>query len=299
MLGPPIVAGLIVGFVARLFLLRVDFRQYPTYPHGYLTHLALGFIAAFVGAVAVPALVEKEFTAVTFLLLAATQFKDIRQQERAKLQALDQAELVPRGAGYIEGIASVFETRSYLVMAVALLTSAMVELVGLVPGVVLGASAATGAYFLRRGHTVGHIAEVEIAPLRFEGPNLYVGDIYIMNIALREARQQILEWGLAMMLTPKTENAKGVLGNVGQRQAILHDLVSVLGSRMDVAEPEFTPLARRDRKSGRMGFYLVPMVRDQEAMLAVTRQVPVLEAARGISTIRPGGKGPSRRDGDG
>ena len=50
--------GLLMGVLARIILLRSDCRQYPTYPHGYASHLFLGIIAALVGAVSVPALIE-------------------------------------------------------------------------------------------------------------------------------------------------------------------------------------------------------------------------------------------------
>ena len=42
-------------------MMKSDYRQYPTYPRGYLSHFTLGFIAAGLGAVAVPALIEKNF----------------------------------------------------------------------------------------------------------------------------------------------------------------------------------------------------------------------------------------------
>jgi hypothetical protein len=77
-----IITGLIVGLISRIVLLRSDYRNYPSYPHGYVTHISLGFVAAALGAVAVPALIEKEYTAVTFLALAAQQFREIRNMER-------------------------------------------------------------------------------------------------------------------------------------------------------------------------------------------------------------------------
>ncbi|HOL18221.1 MAG TPA: YIEGIA domain-containing protein, partial [Bacillota bacterium] len=61
-----VIFGVGFGLVSRYLMLRSDYRQYPAYPHGYVTHLSLGLIAAVLGALAVPALLEKEFTAVTF-----------------------------------------------------------------------------------------------------------------------------------------------------------------------------------------------------------------------------------------
>ena len=104
-----IIAGTLVGTITRALLLRLDYRQYPGYPHGYISHLALGFIASALGAVAVPAILKPDFTAFTFLALAAQQFREIRSMERQTLENLEQTELVRRGNDYIEGIARTFE----------------------------------------------------------------------------------------------------------------------------------------------------------------------------------------------
>ena len=78
----PILYGVVVGVLTRLYLLRTDYRQYPTYLHGRTIHIALGVIAAGLGTIAVPAIMEKEFTAITFLALAASQFREVRNMER-------------------------------------------------------------------------------------------------------------------------------------------------------------------------------------------------------------------------
>src|ERR1700688_3740409 len=92
-----VMIGVIFGVLARILMLRTDYRQYPTYPHGRIIHLSLGAIAAALGAVAVPSLLNKEYTAVTFLALAAQQFRDVRRMERETLTKLDELELVSRG----------------------------------------------------------------------------------------------------------------------------------------------------------------------------------------------------------
>ncbi|HLQ71099.1 MAG TPA: YIEGIA domain-containing protein, partial [Bacillota bacterium] len=100
-----IVIGVCFGVIARIIMLRTDYRQYPTYPHGKIIHVSLGVIAAGLGALVIPALVNKEYTAVTFLALAAQQFRDVRKMERETLTKIDEMELVKRGSTYIEGIA--------------------------------------------------------------------------------------------------------------------------------------------------------------------------------------------------
>ncbi|WP_337020463.1 YIEGIA domain-containing protein, partial [Oceanobacillus massiliensis] len=98
----PIIIGVIIGTICRIIMLRTDYRQYPTYLHGKIIHLSLGFIAASLGSLAVPAIMEKEFTAVTLLTVAATQFRDVRNMERSTLSEVDSFELVSRGKTYIE-----------------------------------------------------------------------------------------------------------------------------------------------------------------------------------------------------
>ena len=122
--GLAILLGIVAGFLARWLMLRSDYRHYPTYPHGQLTHLALGFIAAGLGAVAIPAIAKPDYVAVTFLVLAAQQFRDVRNMERESLNHLEETKIIRRGSDYIEGIARVFEARNYLVIMTALVTSA-------------------------------------------------------------------------------------------------------------------------------------------------------------------------------
>ena len=123
--------GTVIGTLSRFYLLKVDYRQYPSYPQGYLVHLSLGAIAAFLGAVAIPALANKDYTAVTFLALAAQQFRDVRGVERDSLVNLEETEVVPRGSAYIEGIAKVFEARNYIAMLTALLSTGVIYLLRL------------------------------------------------------------------------------------------------------------------------------------------------------------------------
>jgi hypothetical protein len=121
-----IIGGLAAGVLARLFMLRLDYRQYPTYPHDIITHIALGSIAALIGAVFIPALLFKQYTAVTFLALAAEQFRNVRNMERETLTKLEETELVPRGIDYIEGIARTFEARNYLTIFTAVIISGVI-----------------------------------------------------------------------------------------------------------------------------------------------------------------------------
>ena len=100
-----ILIGVVLGCLGRLLLLHIDYRQYPSYPQGYVIHVSMALISSFLGAVAIPALLDKDYAAATFLGLAATQFRDVRKMERDTLANMESMELVPRGSSYIEGIA--------------------------------------------------------------------------------------------------------------------------------------------------------------------------------------------------
>ena len=72
-----ITTAVIMGTFARIWILKEDYRQYPSYPNGYLIHIIIGFVASALGAVAIPALLSKNYTAVTFLTVALQQFRDV------------------------------------------------------------------------------------------------------------------------------------------------------------------------------------------------------------------------------
>jgi len=275
----PILFGVIVGLVTRLYLLKSDYRQYPTYLHGKIIHIALGFIAAGLGTVAVPAIMEKEFAAITFLALAASQFRDVRNMERNTLNELDQYELVPRGKTYIEGIAIVFEGRNYLVI----FTSFISTLAYLVWNWWAGIIASIFGLFIARkfmsGSRLKDIVDIEYVEPHFEGPGLYVDNIYIMNIGLPARQKEILRYGMGFILRPKNFNARSTIANLGQRQAILHDISTALGVYRDSGTPALVPLAKRDLDDGRVGIFILPQEKDIEKAIAIIGNVPTLENA--------------------
>lgn len=152
----------LLGTLARIFTLIVDYRQYPSYPNGYLTHIVTGFIASALGAVAIPAVLTKNFESFTFLALAIEQFREIRRIEFESLQALDDVEYVFRGNAYIDGIAKTFEARNYFSLVVSLATSfTMILTSGRILGVTIFCGVIAGSavfLFIKRfskGKTLG------------------------------------------------------------------------------------------------------------------------------------------------
>ncbi|MGP4041351.1 YIEGIA family protein [Gracilibacillus sp. D59] len=275
----PILFGITLGIIARFLMLKTDYRQYPTYLHGKIIHLALGFIAASLGAVAVPAIMEKEYTAVTFLTIAASQFREVRNMERNTLTEMDSYELVPRGNTYIEGIAVAFESRNYLVI----FTSLLVTMAYLIWNIYAAIIVTVLCYFIIRkymsGSTLGDIVDIEQAPVSFDGAGLYVDNIYIMNIGIPERQKEILKYGMGFVLTPKNFDVRSTIANLGQRQAILHDLSVSLGVYRDSGTPALVPLIKRDLDDGRIGVFILPQDKDINKALKVFQSVPVLENA--------------------
>jgi hypothetical protein len=274
----PLSLGFGFGIVCRIYLLQTDYRQYPTYPHGKIIHVSLGVIASALGALAVPSLLKQDYTAVTFLTVAAQQFRDVRNMERTTLTEIDKRELIPRGGPYIEGIAMVFEGRNYLVIFTSLLTTFATVLFDWWGGVLAGIGTLLVSRWLKSGKNLSHIVDVVPAEVRVDGKDLYVGDIYIMNVGLRDAQDVIKKQGLGFILVPKDANASVTIAHPGQRQAILHDVAVQMGLFTDEGEPSLTPLIKRDLASGRLGVFLLPQVMDQERAKIVIESVPILES---------------------
>ncbi|WP_276352276.1 YIEGIA family protein [Cohnella caldifontis] len=274
-----VLLGTFFGLAARLLMLRSDYRQYPAHPHGLIVNLALGMIAGALGSVAVPALYHNNYTAITFLSLAAQQFREVRNMERNTLTAIDKQELVPRGAAYIEGMAVVFEGRNYLAIFTALVTSLAAMAAVWWIGVIVGAFALGCALFFMRGKNIGRVAEVEQAPIRLDGPNVYVGGIYMMNVGLAPDRETIAERGVGLLITPKNGNSRVTLANLGQRQAILYDLSTRFGVYRDDGEPTLIPLAKLSLETGQLAVLALPREREPELAVEAVRNVPLLESA--------------------
>lgn len=286
-----LVSGIAAGSLGRFLLLRIDYRQYPSFPRGYITHLVLGFIASALGAIAIPALVEKEYAAVTFLALAAQQFREIRSMERDSLDSIDKTELVPRGSDYIEDIAKTFEARNYISMVTALSVSLAVYLTkNVTAGIAMGALVFAAVVYSIRGQKVGDIARVVKAEISFEGPLLKVDGVVLMNVGLLEAREKYLTRALAVRIIPNDDNARATLGNVGQRQAIAHNAATQLGIRKDLDEPEFTPIARRNTESGDIVFAVFSFEPDIECLIEAIEKTPVLESSKRKPLDSPAGR---------
>lgn len=281
-----IATGFVLGTYARYSTVEEDYRQFPSYPNGYLIHLVTGGVAAAIGAVALPALLTNNFVGVSFLALAIQQFRDVRKMEKSSLQDLEPTEQIPRGRAYIDGIAKTFEARNYFSLITAFVT---VFVMLMIPGhrplldIPFGAVAGLLTLFLLRrlskGKTIGEIADVALATIRFEGDMLWIDDVPVSNVGLPDVRERMRREGVAVMITARTVGGQIVLANEGQRQAITHEAARTLGLKRYLYQ-------RRDFEKGRICFAFLPIRRDDGALLELVAQVPILESAKKSARMR-------------
>lgn len=289
----PMIVGLIAGFVSRILALRGGQSHYPGYPSGYVSQIALAIIAAMIGSTVVVALMAKEFTAATFLTLAATQFRDVRTTERKTLEQEETLLLVGRGAGYIEGIASTYEARNYLAMLVALAASAATEWTGTVPGIALSLVLVVVGQVFMSGPKVGQFIDVHPVPIRFEQTSLlYAGPVMMMEVGLPHTRERYVSEGLAVLLVPKNPRGQAILWNLAQRQAIVHEAASAVGAAKDVGYPERTPLCRMamPEATGQAGLTILPVEHNIAKLISAIQNTPVLESGKWskLTRTKPG-----------
>lgn len=276
-----ILTSIIIGTLARIITIKEDFRQYPSYPNGYLIHLVLGFVAAALGAVAIPALMTKNFIAVTFLTLAIQQFRDVRKSERESLKDLENTEFAYRGDAYIDGISKTFESRNYFSLIVALGTGITIQLVDSKSSLINIVSGAIAGFILiyilkrfSKGKTIGDIAEVKEGKIEVKNHELYVDDIYVSNLlGTDNASKLFQEEGRAVVIYPNKQHVRVTLENLGQRQAALFEATKTLG----VKRYHFT---RRDFNDGRVVIALVPIINDIDGLIEVVKKTPLLESSK-------------------
>ncbi|UJF36522.1 YIEGIA family protein [Paenibacillus hexagrammi] len=276
-----IVTALIVGFLARVITIKEDYRQYPSYPNGYLIHLLTGFVAAALGAVAIPAIMTKNFVAVTFLTLAIQQFRDVRKSERESLKDLENTEFTPRGDAYIDGIAKTFESRNYFALVVSLATAITMQILSagmlwmeIAAGAVVGFIVLFILKRFSKGKAVGDIAEVRMGKIEVKGSELFVDGIYVTNqLGSDNAREMLEKEGIAAVIIPKEEHFRITLDNFGQRQAVLFEAVKAVGLKR-------YNFSRKDYDKGYVVITVVPLVRREDAFIEAILKAPLLESSK-------------------
>ena len=283
--------AVLLGTLCRLLVLRISDRQYPTRPQDYIEQIIMAGLTSALGGIALPALMDKEFSALTFLAVGIQQFQGLSKQEKITLNNIDEDELVPKGVTYIEEIASTYEVRSYVSLFAALCSSIGYILVAKRFGeniLICTAVAAilaliVGLIFRRilRRNSINDIADIKEAKLYFDGPIMKVNDVVITNIGLKQTREKFLKGGIALEVVPKDEKDFGVINDLGQRDAIIHNISIHTGIDRDIDEHDIVSTSKVDLKTKSVLIVFMPILNDMNLIKQVAGSTPILEAAKG------------------
>lgn len=285
------IVALFIGVLCRGLVLRVTDKQYPSRPQDYLEQIIISGLSASLGAIAFPALIDKEFSALTFFAVAIQQFQGLSKEEKITIENIDNQEVVPKGAAYIEEIASTYESRSYISLFSALVASviyiyfARAYKLTFLPCTILAAigGAIVGLVFRKylRRDSIGDIADVVEAKISFEGPILKVNDVFINNIGLEDTRSKYLKDGIAIEIIPKDLKAYGIISDLGQRQAMLHNLFIHFGINKDIDEKDLLATSKINLEKNTVVIPYLPLVKDMDELIKVIKSAPILEVSKG------------------
>lgn len=289
------VVALVIGVFSRFIMLNVDKEQYPTQPNILLTQLVLSFVASALGALVVPALIAKSYTSITFLSLAAEQFRKVRESRRNTLQNLEDIQLVKRGSAFIEEIARTYEVRNYMCIITSFMTISLYHFLikefdiatntSLIISSVFGVALAFFLKRLIRRESIADIADVREVEISFSDEFIMqIGDLKgITNVGLKKDRERFLTKGIGLEIIPKDKSYlnASILYDPGQRQAIAYNLYSRMGLLREDNEPSFVPLPRRNPKNQSIMIAYIPIERDVEKAIQAVKSCPILSSAKG------------------
>lgn len=283
--------ALLIGTLCRIFVLRVIDKQYPARPQDYLEQLIIAGLSASLGAIVMPALIDKEFSALTFFAVGIQQFQGLASQERITLENLDNDEVVSKGGAYVEEIASTYETRSYISLFSALIASIIyifsAKLFGFgmlfctIGAVIGGVIVGLIFRFILRRDSIGDVADVIPAKIHFDESVLMVNDVVITNIGLKNTKDKYLKNGIALEIKPKNIADFGIVNDLGQRQAILHNMFIHLGIDKDVDEVDILAISRTDLEKQTVVIPYIPVFKDIDSAIEVIKSTPIIETAKG------------------
>lgn len=282
--------AMIIGVLCRFFLLRVKDKQYPSRPQDYLEQIIVAGLAASLGAIALPALIDKEFSALTFLAVGIQQFQSLSNQEKITLENIDYEDMVEKGAPYIDNISSTYEVRSYVSLFSALVASIIYIYVARKYGAhmlvctILAAigGCIVGMIFVRilRRSSIKDIADIYSAEISFDGPILKVNGVYMENIGLKETRKKYLEKAIAIEIVPKDFSSFGTLCDIGQQQAIMNTIYVHLGVYNDVDEKDLFPIARMDFNKKSVLIIMMPLYKNEIIFMQAAGSAPILDTSK-------------------
>ena len=284
------ISALIIGTLCRCMVLRITDKQYPTRPLDYIEQIIIAGLSASLGAIAFPALIDKEFSALTFFAVAIQQFQGLSQQEGITLDNLDNDEVVPKGESYVQEIAATYESRNYISLFSALAASVAYiyfarkynlgvlwcNVIAIISGGIVGL---IFRYSLRR-KSIGDLADVVPAKLEFKDTILEVNGVMINNIGLKSTRDRYMKKGMAVEIIPKDMASFGVINDLGQRQAILHNIFIHMGVDKDIDEVDILVITKTDLERKSVVIPITPILQDMDELIRVIKSTPVIETAK-------------------
>ena len=107
-----------------------------------------------------------------------------------------------------------------------------------------------------------------------------IDEIVIMEVGLESSREKIEREGLGVLIKPKDDNARATLNRLGQRQAILNTVATLVGSKTEIGEPDWTPLARKNIDTGEIAVFIMANEPDIGPLIEAVKATPVLDSAR-------------------
>lgn len=281
----------ILGILCRALVLRVSDKQYPKRPQDYLEQIVTSALAAFLGAIALPALLENEFAALTFFAVAIQQFQGLAEQERITIKNIDNEEIVPKGSAYVEEIASTYESRAYISLLSSLVASGLFILFRnqlrfsfLISTIVAAIGAALVGILIRRylrRDSISDVANIKEAKIKFEDSLLTVNGVIISSIGLKDTRKRYIKDGLAIEIVPKNLGDFGIVSDVGQRQAIIHNIFIHMGVDKDIDEKDILTISKIDLDKRSVVIPFIPIFKDIQTMIDVAKSTPIIETAKG------------------
>lgn len=287
--------GIIIGVISRIIMLNLDQKQYPSQPNILVSQIVLAFVASSLGALLIPALINRSYTSITFLSLAAEQFRQVRSNRRDTLESLEGSQLVTRGNSFIEEIARTYEVRNYVCIVTSFLTVAsysiltgefkLSENMSIIISTIIGILITFLLKKILSRQSIGDVAEVSIVDIKFVNETiLQVGSLKgITNVGLKSDRERYLKYGIGVEIRPKNNSYANasILNYPGQRQAICYNLYSRLGVLRESNEPVFTPIPRKDPNSQAIFLAFIPMIKDESKVIEAVKSAPILASAKG------------------
>ena len=93
---------------------------------------------------------------------------------------------------------------------------------------------------------------------------------------------------IALEIIPKNMKGYGIISDLGQRQAILHNLFIHFGMKKDVDEKDLLAITKLDIEKNTLVIPYLPLVKDIDSLMKVVKSTPILEVSKGKQSSHSG-----------